>query len=329
MYSARHQTADRLGPASMQTIIISVTPLFAVIFLGYFAAKSRMFDTRAVGVLATFVFTFAMPPMLFRLMATADLAAIVEFRFLGVYLYGELLLFAAGAIFSGWLLRGGLAEMTIQGFGSSFSNGVVIGLPLMLAVFGERGGPPSLLIITLDVFLFSLVTILLEFARAGKSGKQGSAIIKEAGFAVLRNPVAMATALGIVWGLTGFGLTPLIDKTFGFIGQAGPPAGLFALGLSLGLRPIAGGLGPATGMALFKLFAHPAIVWLIATYLIPLDPFWRAAAVLFAACPVGANVFVFAQQYSVGVASSSTAILISTAISMLTITALLLVLLPI
>ena len=45
--------------------------------------------------------------------------------------------------------------MTIQGFGSAFSNGVMLALPLLLWLFGEPGGVPALLIITLDVIVFS------------------------------------------------------------------------------------------------------------------------------------------------------------------------------
>ena len=53
------------------------------------------------------------------------------------------------------------------------------------------------------------------------------------------------------------------------------------------------------------------------------------AGVIFAACPVGLNVYVFAQHYEVGVETASSAILISTALAMLTITVLLLLLPPV
>src|SRR3546814_2637303 len=67
-----------------------------------------------------------------------------------------------------------------------------------------------------------------------------------------------------------------------------------------------------------------ALVFLALTLVVPVDPFWVHSAVLFAACPVGANVYVFAAHYSVQVTAASAAILVSTGLALLTITAMLL-----
>jgi malonate transporter len=78
-----------------------------------------------------------------------------------------------------------------------------------------------------------------------------------------------------------------------------------------------------------KLFLHPLLAWLAFGYLLEVDPLWWNAGVIFAACPVGLNVFVFAQHYEVAIETASSAILISTSLAMVTITALLLLLPPI
>ena len=77
-----------------------------------------------------------------------------------------------------------------------------------------------------------------------------------------------------------------------------------------------------------KLFLHPLLAFVALAWLLKLDPLWVNAGVIFAACPVGLNVYVFAQHYEVGVETASSAILISTALAMLTITLLLLLLPP-
>jgi predicted permease len=51
--------------------------------------------------------------------------------------------------------------------------------------------------------------------------------------------------------------------------------------------------------------------------------------VIFSAGPVGANVFIFAQHYEAGVEAASSAIVISTALALVTISALLLMLQPV
>ena len=83
-----------------------------------------------------------------------------------------------------------MAEMTIQAFGSAFSNGVMLALPLLLWLYGDAGGVPALLIITLDVIVFSSVTVLLELGRRG-GGRAGWRVVLQAARSVLVNPIIM------------------------------------------------------------------------------------------------------------------------------------------
>ncbi len=309
----------------MASILDAVVPLFAVIFAGFLAGRTRMISEDAVRGINRFVFTFAMPPMLFRLMATTDVTSLGQGRFLVGFFWAELMVFLVGAILGGLLFRQKFAEMVMQGFGSSFSNGVLIALPLLISLHGEAGAVPALLLFTLDVLMFSAITTMLEIARARDGAGGGSALVavRTSALAILKNPILMSTLLGILWGIAGLPLPALVSKTFGFVGQAAPPAALFALGATLAFRRVRGSVGSASIMVALKLFAHPALVFLALTLLIPVEPFWVHAAVVFAACPVGANVYVFAQHYGVQVTAASAAILVSTGLAMLTITALL------
>jgi malonate transporter and related proteins len=310
----------------LSVVLTSVVPLFAVVFLGYFAGKARFMSEAGVKALVAFVFNFAMPPFLFRLMAETDLAEIAQWAFVGAYSLGALVMFAIGAATSAALFGLRPAGLIIQGFGSAFANGVLLGLPLLLWLFGEPGAVPALLIITLDVILFGIVTMLLEVT--GERAAGAHRVVGQTIRAIAVNPIIMATFLGILFGLTGAALPEVVDRTLGFIGQAAPPTALFALGATLSLRKVAGNLGPAGLMVGLKLFLHPLVVWLLVTQVIVLEPFWAHAAVIFAAGPVGANVFIFAQHYEAGVESASSAIVISTGLAMITISALLLILQP-
>jgi malonate transporter and related proteins len=311
----------------LSVVLTSVVPLFAVVFLGYVAGRARFFSEAGVKALVAFVFNFAMPAFLFRLMAGTDLAEIAQWAFVGAYSLGALIMFVAGAATGATLFRLRPAGLIIQGFGSAFANGVLLGLPLLLWLFGEAGAVPALLIITLDVILFGIVTLLLEITGGGTAAAHR--VAGQTIRAIAVNPIIMAALLGILFGLSGAVLPDVVDRTLGFIGQAAPPTALFALGATLSLRQIAGNLGPAGVMVAFKLFLHPLVVWLLVTQVIVLEPFWANAAVIFAAGPVGANVFIFAQHYEAGVEAASSAIVISTALAMLTISALLLMLQPV
>jgi predicted permease len=312
----------------LPAILESVVPLFAVIFLGFFAGRAGFLGEAGIRGLGAFVFNFAIPPHVFRLMAETELDQITEWGFLGGYFLAQSLVFITGASLGRLGFKMRMAEMTIQAFGSAFSNGVMLALPLLLWVYGDAGGVPALLIITLDVIVFSAVTVLLELGRRG-GGRAGPRVVAQAARSVLVNPIIMATVLGILYSLSGLALPAVVEQTLSFIGGAAAPSALFALGASLSLRRIGGSLGPAATMVAAKLFLHPILAWLAFAWLLELDPLWVNAGVIFAACPVGLNVYVFAQHYEVAIETASSAILISTALAMLTITALLLLLPPV
>jgi malonate transporter and related proteins len=312
----------------LSAIIESVVPLFAVIFLGFFAGRAGFLGEAGIRGLGAFVFNFAIPPHVFRLMAGTELDQITEWGFLGGYFLAQALVFITGASLGRLAFGMGMAEMTIQAFGSAFSNGVMLALPLLLWLYGDAGGVPALLIITLDVIVFSAVTVLLELGRRGRA-RAGPQVVAQAARSVLVNPILMATVLGILYSLSDLALPQVVDQTLSFLGQAAAPSALFALGASLSLRRIGGSLGPSAAMVAAKLFLHPILAWLALAWLLELDRAWVNAGVIFAACPVGLNVYVFAQHYEVAIGTASSAVLVSTALAMLTITALLLLLPPI
>ena len=197
----------------------------------------------------------------------------------------------------------------------------------MLALYGDRGVVPVIMIFTFNIALYSIVTMLLEVVARQAERIEPLAVAKTTGRAIAGNPIIIAAIAGMIVGSSGFGLAPVLDKTLSFIGQAGPPTALFALGASLSVRDMAKGLhgplGSAGLMTFCKLLLHPALAWIMAVPVLGLDPFLATTAVIVAALPVGANVYIFAQQYDVAVLEASSAVLISTGLSMITIPALL------
>lgn len=309
----------------MDVIVTSVVPLFSVIFIGFALGRLGKIDQAGVRTLVAFVFSIAMPALIFRLMARTDIAGIDDWPVIAAYFTAQLPLFFGGLIIGGWLLRQTMAEMTIQAFGSSFSNGVVLGLPLVLSLYGEAAGVPALLIIMLDIAIFGVITLLLEIAslreKPGASPRL-SIMLRNLSLSVGANPLILASVLGIVFGAWALTLPVVVDKTLAFIGQAGPPAGLFALGATLGQRRIAGKMKPVAVMMAMKLALHPALACLVILGLFELDPMAAGVMLLFSACPVGANVYVFAAQYGTAEETSATAILLSTTIALFTLSGL-------
>ncbi|MGI9435114.1 MAG: AEC family transporter [Geminicoccaceae bacterium] len=311
----------------MSAILDAVVPLFTLVILGFVAGKRRWIDAAGVKALVRFIFNIAMPALLFRLVVISDITGLIDPRFILCHITAQAAAALIGALLAWLLIRPDPPGLVIQGFGSSFPNSVLLGIPLMLALYGERGAVPVTMIFAFNVALYSLVTMLLEIVGRKGGNIAPLALLDTTMRAIIGNPIILAALGGVVVGALGFGLAPVLDRTLGFLGQAGPPTALFALGASLSVREVARGLrgplGAAALMTTCKLLVHPALAWTMAVPILGLDPFLAAAAVIIAALPVGANVYIFAQHYDVAIPEASSAILISTGISMVTLPVLL------
>jgi predicted permease len=135
---------------------------------------------------------------------------------------------------------------------------------------------------------------------------------------LIRNPIVLALLLGTFWRVTSLGLHPVPDRFLEMLGEAGVPTALVALGLTLAGYSLKGQWRGIITLMTLKLVCLPVAVWLIARYVVDLDPFWTHIALMLAAMPTGANAYLFAQRYDSGTAPVSGAIAVGTALSLIT-----------
>ena len=107
-----------------------------------------------------------------------------------------------------------------------------------------------------------------------------------------------------------------------FLSAAASPCALFALGTSLAAVPAKGRVGEVGLLTLVRLIGHPGLVWLAATFVHPVPPEILRAALVTAALPTAATVFVMAQRAD-RFPASSTVVLVTHAGSIVTLSALL------
>ncbi len=123
--------------------------------------------------------------------------------------------------------------------------------------------------------------------------------------------------------LLGF-TVPVPAETFlKLLGGAASPCALVALGLFLaGQRQHDGSEAGAVALLVaLKLVAQPLATWALAHFLFHLPPLLTHAAVLLAALPTGTGPFMLAEFYHREAAITSRAVLVSTVLSVLSISA--------
>lgn len=305
----------------METLLNVSLPFFGLIFTGYAAGRTKLITAQAYMGLNAFVIWFALPAMLFVKMSSAPVFEAFDPRFVAAYTGGGVLAYGIVVGLSRLLFAPlGWGERAIQGMGASFGNVGYMGLPILVALFGDAAVLPAVLVIVFDhIVLIPLTSAIIE----GSSGGNASwlAIFRRVSWGMARNPLIIATFAGLLWGMTGLTLPVPLDALLNLLSNAAAPCALFGLGLTLVGRPIAEGLEQVSLTAIGKLALHPLLVWALAAYVLELDPFLTAVAVIQASMPTAANVYILATAFNIYVERTSSTILVTTLIATVTVSA--------
>ncbi|MFM7654953.1 MAG: AEC family transporter [Paracoccaceae bacterium] len=301
----------------MLAIFMKTLPFFAIIGLGYWAGRTRFFSPEATAFLTKFVFYFPLSAMLFGFASNLSLAKIFEPRFVAAYLLASFALYAL--VLAVARLRGlGWAEGAMEAHAGVSGNTGFLGVPMLVLLLGPAAAGPVMMVLTVDMVIFSsLITLIITGAREGQLRLATLAIL---GRGLLANPMIVSIVLGFVWSGLGLPLPDVVNEFMTLLGAAATPCALFAIGASLAGRK-ADRLALAGWISFAKLVIHPALVAIAALVIFSVEPFAAGVMIAAAALPVAGNVFILAQHYGVAPQRVSTAILISTAVSVLTVSA--------
>lgn len=299
----------------MLAIFLKTLPFFALIGLGWAAGRAQFFPPEATRWLTRFVFYFALSAMLFRFAAGLDIAELYDPRFVAAYLTGCFAVWAVGIIAA--RARGlSLPEAAMEAQCCMIGNTGFLGVPMLLVLLGEHAVGPVLMVLTLDMVVFStLITLIIHGAN---HGRLTPAMIRPLLRGLAANPMIVSMLAGLAWGATGFPLPGPLDETLAILGAAATPGALFAIGASLATNRGTDRPGPAVWLSFAKLVLHPLAVGVAAFLIFAVDPWPAAVMVAAAALPVAGNVYILAQHFALIPQRVSAAILISTAASILT-----------
>lgn len=278
--------------------LTALLPVVLLILSGVLAAKIGWIRVTAVKDLSQLVFYVLTPALLFRTMASVHIA---ELDFKPILIY----FLAAGLVFVGTLAVGGFNTLaTTRALGHTFSNNVMIGIPLIGLVFGKEGLVVLLTLISVHALvLLGSGTLILEIAQAKQRSGAGrpQGMFRTLGQAVKNSvvhPVPLPIIAGLLFGQTGWALPQVVDKSLQLLGSALGPMALILVGVTLAYSQIGSLIKPALRIASVKIVVHPLLFMLVA-WCFDLHGVSMAAMALAAALPTGANVLMFAQRYGV------------------------------
>lgn len=308
----------------MGNVIGLVLPFFGLIALGFTTARITRQPIEALGWMNTFIIYVALPALFFNLLGRTPVEQLAQWRFIVATTLSTFIIFVLMFGFAIMRTRGQIAPSTIMGLAAAYGNIGYMGPGLALLAFGEAAVVPVALIFCFDNVLHFVMAPLM-MAMSDDSGERVpvGALVLQVLKRIFLHPFILATIAGVGAAVIGFAPPAPLQTLLNYLANAAAPCALFAMGVTLALRPLKRVPLEAAVISPLKLIVAPIIVYVMVSAAGDFPDVWIYVAVLLAALPTATNVFVIAQQYQVWVERASAMVLITTVASIVSVTALL------
>lgn len=300
----------------MEQIVAIALPVFGLIALGYATSRTRLLAPAVGDGLSEFVFVIAIPFLIFRILATADLAGISAWRLWVSFFAAFALSWVAGTVLIRRLFGRDARAGLVAGLAAGYGNTTLIGIPLALTAFGAAGSVPMALIVAVQLPIMMTAVALLMVRAERQDGvvpQNGSlvAIARSVGSNLIGNPIVIGLVAGAAWRFLGIPFVGLPATLIARLADVAGTLALFAMGMSLRKYGVHGNVRAALLLTSLKLGAMPALV-LVFARLVDLPSVPTKVAIIAAACPTGVTPFLVAGRFRTGEGLASNTITVST-----------------
>lgn len=284
-------------------------PIIALVAIGWLLQGRLKLDVGSLNRLQMYV---VMPAFLIHFLASGKqpLSAIWPVFYVGIILF----LFQ---IPIGWLTailmrqRASLGPM--MGLGTAYANVGFFGIPVTQLAFG----PDHLIYMSVMTALMTVLICTVGVALLAPSGGSRLGKLKTA----FETPLIPSVVIGLTLRGLGVELPSVVSQPMQFLGSIFTPLALYTLGAQIAASKVVRFEAvPQVLILILKFLIAPLLAWTVCSYLdFPRDV--TNVMVVAAATPVGVLITIFAAEYKTEPEFISTAVVISTALSPLFVTA--------
>lgn len=306
----------------MYDVIGLVIPFFGLILAGFVVARLTRQPLEALGWMNTFIIYLALPALFFQLLSKTPIEQLTAWGYIFGAVFATFTIFLAMFGGSQILSHEGIAASTMKALAAAYGNIGYMGPGIALLALGEEAAVPVALVFCFEnIMHFTIAPMMMALAGSARGSAAGQAaeVVRK----IVLHPFIIATSLGVAAAALQLRPPMPIDRLFDYLSRAAAPCALFAMGVTLALRPLRRMPAEIGPIVLLKLIVHPIVCYLLLSWIGDYPPVWVYTAVLLASLPTATNVFVIAQQYGIWVERASASVLITTCLSVVTVTGLL------
>ena len=238
-------------------------PIFLVMVIGWALKQIGMLDDHFVSVANKFNFKVTLPFMVFQDIAAVNIREVFDLKFVLFCAISTSICFwgiwgAVKLFLKDKSLRGAFVQASFR------SSAAVMGLAFISNIYGSSAMGPLMIIGAVPLYnIYSVLVLTFEADTETKDTRK----IKEACINIVKNPIIIAIALGLVASFFQIDFPVVVDKTIANVAKMAAPLALIALGAGFEGKKALAKIKPTFWASAIKLVIQPLIFLPIAVKL--------------------------------------------------------------
>ena len=302
----------------MNSLIFSLNstiPIFLIILLGYILMRVGLFNKDLTRVMDKYVYKIALPVLLFKQVATADIYSEFNIEFVLFCMISTTIMFILVWAGSAILLKdksevGAFAQASARG------SAAILGIAFIENIYGSSGMGPLMIVSAVPLYNIYSV-IILTFSAKGRTSGKGA--IRQALINIAKNPIIIAILAGLIFAVVRIPLPYIPLKALSYVAQTATPLALLVVGATFEEKQALTKIGPTCAATFIKLILIPLVFLPVAVYMGFRNESLVAIIVMLGS-PTTVSCYIMAKNMDNDEHLSSSIIVMSTLLSALTLT---------
>ncbi len=244
----------------MDTFLYSfeaIAPVFLLAIIGYILRRCRVVTPGFARMASRFCFTIGFPCLIFSNVATADFSELLDIPLILFVVTGIILSFL-GMLLVAHFLPLPRSQKSVVAQSGFRSNSMMLGLPISTNLFGALGAAMMSITSAFALPFYNLFVVLTFQIYGDREAREKGSLARTAA-EVARNPLIIASILGLFVSALGIPLPSILTDTVEDIAGIATPLALICLGATFDFSRMLRNLLPNLVGSLCRLVIVPLV----------------------------------------------------------------------
>lgn len=239
-------------------------PIFLVIVLGWVLKRIHLLTDEFVSVADKLVFRVALPVLVFRDIASADLSGDFNLKFVLFCFFGTCVFFGLTWLGAEIFIKD---KSMIGSFvqGSFRGSAAILGIAFAQNIYGSSGLVPMMIVASIPLFNIFSVVVLMRSANEGQRDKK--AVVKKTLKGIVTNPIIIGIFAGIPFALLRVHFPVILEKGIDSVASLSTPLALITIGAGFSTSEALEKWKPTLAASVIKLVIIPGIFLPVAVWM--------------------------------------------------------------